>query len=187
MPIQKITKEEILQKSQEVFWRQGYFNTSMSDLAAACGLFKGSFYHHFASKEALMKAILETTRERLQTTVFSIAHNDTWLPPERLSKMLKKLGKTLLMPNGGCFIGNMTIQTANQVPEFAEILRGVFDDWIAAMSLIYQTKYPQEEAHRLAEIAVMEFQGAVMLSQVYKNYDFVTAVFKKSIDVLLNC
>ena len=62
MPIQKITREEILLKTLEVFRQQGYYNTSMSDLATACDLNKSTFYHYFDSKEALMKVLLEETR-----------------------------------------------------------------------------------------------------------------------------
>lgn len=184
MPIKKIAREDILKKSQEVFWKQGYFNTSMSDLSSACGLFKGSFYHHFESKEALMKEILETTRENLQNHIFSIADDLTLTPTERLSKMLIKLGKTLLLSDGGCFIGNTIVQTVNQVPEFAEILRGVFDDWIHAMQKIYATRYTQEEAFKKAEQALIDFQGSVMLRSVYKNQEYLKAAFARSLAVL---
>ena len=53
MPVQKTTKDQIIIKSIEVFLKQGYYKTSMSDLAEACGLQKGSFYYHFKSKEEL--------------------------------------------------------------------------------------------------------------------------------------
>lgn len=180
MPIQKISKEDILHKSREVFWQKGYFDTSMSDLAAACGLFKGSFYHHFPSKEALMKEILVFTRHDLQQNVFSLAENQTLTPAQRLSKMLIKLGKTLLLPEGGCFVGNTTIQTANQIPEFTGILRGVFDDWIKAMSTIYATRFSSEEADKLASQTLMELQGAVMLSNLYKNQDYLRDAFLRA-------
>ena len=87
MPIQKITREEILSKSLDVFRQQGYYNTSMTDLANACGLQKGSFYHYFESKEALMKAILENIRTYLNTQVFSIAFEENKDASERLEKL----------------------------------------------------------------------------------------------------
>ena len=57
MALQKITKEEIIRIGIDLFRKQGYNRTSMNDLALACGLQKGSFYHYFSSKEALMSAI----------------------------------------------------------------------------------------------------------------------------------
>ena len=69
MPVQKISKEEILSATLDAFRQKGYYNTSMEDLAQACGLHKGSFYHHFSSKEVLMKTILEIWRGAVYTKV----------------------------------------------------------------------------------------------------------------------
>ena len=66
MPVQKITREEILLKAQAVFRKQGYYHTSMNELAEACSLQKGSFYHYFPSKESLMKEILESVQAYLK-------------------------------------------------------------------------------------------------------------------------
>jgi hypothetical protein len=42
MPIQKITKEELLRTSAQAFRANGFTNTSMADLALACGLNQGA-------------------------------------------------------------------------------------------------------------------------------------------------
>lgn len=180
MPIQKITREEILLKAQDVFRKQGYYHTSMNDLATACGLQKGSFYHYFPSKEALMKEILTSIQTYLEHSVNIIAYDETLSPTERLNKLLTKFGKVLLSQEGGCFIGNTTLETAYHNPDFAEILRGIFDDWIKALHYIFKTKYPTETAFRLAQQTVMEFEGAVMLTQIYKNQQLLIDVYTRT-------
>src|SRR5688572_4359372 len=72
MAIQKTNKEEIISVCKEVFHRKGYFNTSMADLAKACGLMKGSFYHYFASKEEIMKAVLLASHKALKEQVLTM-------------------------------------------------------------------------------------------------------------------
>lgn len=44
---------EIIQIATKLFLDKGFSGTSMADLAAACGIKKASFYHHFRSKDDL--------------------------------------------------------------------------------------------------------------------------------------
>lgn len=72
MPIQKIAREEILAKLLKVFRSRGYHHTSMTDLANALRLFKGSFYHYFDSKETLMKEVLSSVNILPKESVFPL-------------------------------------------------------------------------------------------------------------------
>jgi AcrR family transcriptional regulator len=47
------------------FITRGYDATSMEDLSRAAGITKSSFYHHFAGKEALLRAALERALDGL--------------------------------------------------------------------------------------------------------------------------
>ena len=180
MPIQKITREEILSKSLDVFRQQGYYYTSMTDLANACSLQKGSLYHYFESKEALMKAILENIRTYLNTQVFSIAFEENKPASERLEKVLIKLYKALLSREGGCFIGKSTIETAPHIPEFAEILRGIFQDWTMALQRIYSERYVPSVALTIAQQTMMEFEGAVMMSNLFKDDTILKQAYERA-------
>lgn len=51
------TLADILRVGEELFVSRGYENTSISQIADACGMTKGAMYHHFDSKEALMEEI----------------------------------------------------------------------------------------------------------------------------------
>lgn len=48
-----------LNTATELFWRQGYDRTSLSDLTEAIGITPPSFYHAFGSKEGLFRQVLE--------------------------------------------------------------------------------------------------------------------------------
>jgi TetR/AcrR family transcriptional regulator, transcriptional repressor for nem operon len=185
MPLQKITREEILLKTLEVFRRQGYYNTSMSDLAIACGLNKSSFYHYFESKEVLMQTILEETRGYLKQYVFSIADDDSLSPNDKLTKFLLKHKQRLLSKNGTCFIGNTTLETALHIPQFAEILRGIFEDFTLALQRIYSARYSNEVAYSIAQQTVMELQGAVMMGNLYRNEDMLKQAYERAMRRLL--
>ncbi len=50
-------KNEILEKSLELFANQGYFGTSMDDIAKAVGIKKASLYSHYSGKEGIFTAL----------------------------------------------------------------------------------------------------------------------------------
>ncbi len=51
-------EESVLDEATEVFWRQGYANTSVSDLVEATGVHKPSLYRAFGNKEEMFATIL---------------------------------------------------------------------------------------------------------------------------------
>ncbi|MCS7067904.1 MAG: TetR/AcrR family transcriptional regulator [Meiothermus sp.] len=53
------TRQALLQKARKAFAERGYAATSLEDLARTLGLSKAAVYHHFASKRALLEALLE--------------------------------------------------------------------------------------------------------------------------------
>jgi AcrR family transcriptional regulator len=47
-------RARVLDAAVELFARQGYDGTSVAEVISQAGVAKGGFYHHFASKEALL-------------------------------------------------------------------------------------------------------------------------------------
>lgn len=180
MAVQKITKDEILLKSSDIFRVKGYHNTSMQDLAEASGLLKGSLYYHFPSKEMLMKDLLISIHTYLTNKVFPIAEDTSLTPEERMEKLLKKMGKLLLEKEGGCLVGNTTLETVGVVPEFQSVLRAIMDDWTKALQTIYATRKSPEQSFRLAQQTIMEFEGAVMFSKLYADRQFLYDAFART-------
>jgi AcrR family transcriptional regulator len=181
MPLQKINKDEIISKSIGVFTKQGYNQTTMSDLAEACGLQKGSFYHYFDSKEELMKAVLNAVILYFRNKVFAIAYDESLLPKERLIKMREKTIKAIIR-NQGCFIGNTVLETSNTMPVFKELLQVYFDDWTKAVAYIYESKYQAVYAMQLAQQTIMEIEGAIMLMKLTGNQQLLSDCYERVMD-----
>ncbi|WP_407319744.1 TetR/AcrR family transcriptional regulator [Isoptericola halotolerans] len=60
-------EEDVLAELTALFWRQGYGQTSMTDLVAASGVHKPSLYRTFGSKEELFATVLRRyLRERME-------------------------------------------------------------------------------------------------------------------------
>ncbi len=174
MPVQKTTREEILEKAIDVFGRQGYHRTTMHDLAAACGLLKGSFYHYFNGKEALMEEVLRYSLDYFRKHIFSIAYRDDLPAAERLRSMMEKSSVIILRNNQGCVFGNTVLETANVTAQFSETTQAFFNDWTAALTHIYRAKYDPADAREHAEQTVMELEGAIMLTKLSNNPQLLT-------------
>ena len=54
-------KETITTVAIDLFFRKGYFATSISEIARGCGIQKASIYYHFPGKEDLLFTIMQAT------------------------------------------------------------------------------------------------------------------------------
>ena len=51
------TKGRIIQAAWQLFYRQGYDDTTVEEIIAASGTSRGSFYHYFEGKDALLSSV----------------------------------------------------------------------------------------------------------------------------------
>ena len=52
------TKDRIVEKAQELFFTQGYDSTPVEQIIRSVDIAKGTFYHHFSCKDALLDEIV---------------------------------------------------------------------------------------------------------------------------------
>ena len=74
-------REQILQRTAELFAQRGYSGTSMNEVAQACGLSKPTIYHYFRDKYSLLLEISDGHVSRLQAVVQQVQAEG--LPPEQ--------------------------------------------------------------------------------------------------------
>ena len=59
------TRGKVLAAALQLFTRQGYFNTSVSQIVRVSGCSTGSIYHHFGDKEGIANALFEALVARI--------------------------------------------------------------------------------------------------------------------------
>ena len=68
-----IRKQEILNTAEQLFCRNGYEQTGIQDILDRLNISKGSFYHHYLSKEALLEEICRKRAEQIYSSAAAAA------------------------------------------------------------------------------------------------------------------
>jgi AcrR family transcriptional regulator len=162
----KIDRRTLLKNSLSVFKSKGYTATSMSDLANANGLLKGSMYHYIESKEQLMLEVLNSLMDHYINKVFITAYDEELSPYDRLFLLSKKAEEIYIYEDAGNFFANIGLETKNLNLGFEKVIQEFFEKWIATVEYIYTYVVSEEDAHVKAESVVAQIEGAVLLMKV---------------------
>ncbi len=61
----RATREQLIEVATRLFAERGYEDTSIEAVLAAAGVSRGALYHHFAGKDSLFEAVVESVGERI--------------------------------------------------------------------------------------------------------------------------
>lgn len=128
--------DEVLDQALNAFWLRGYAATSMTDLLAAMGLSKSSFYECFGSKrEVLLAALNRYSARELAETRFHF--NAAGPVAALLSAWLgHKIDPVVHRPSErcGCLIVNIAVELAPHDPDIEEGVRKHIDALAALLA-----------------------------------------------------
>ncbi|QHO74823.1 TetR family transcriptional regulator [Bradyrhizobium sp. CCBAU 051011] len=71
------TIEGVLGAAQRLFMTRGFDAVSIDEIAAAAGIAKGGFYHHFSSKQSVFEAVLDRVQAELASQLESRLKSNT--------------------------------------------------------------------------------------------------------------
>ncbi|MFI5960498.1 TetR/AcrR family transcriptional regulator [Cryptosporangium sp. NPDC051539] len=86
----------VLRAAIELFTRKGYDATSIGDLAKELGVTKSAIYHHFESKEDLLRLALDDALGELTSVVESASRDDRLSAYERLREVVRRSVEVLV-------------------------------------------------------------------------------------------
>jgi TetR/AcrR family transcriptional regulator, transcriptional repressor for nem operon len=170
------TRERILARSAQLFNRQGYFGSSLADIMRETGLEKGGIYNHFSSKEQLALESFDYAYGLVQQRV-RLALSGKFDAIERLLAIVsvfKGIFEDPLVP-GGCPILNTAIEADDSNEALRDRARAAMDNWRTTIHRIVnkgierQQIRPGVDADEVASILIATLEGAIMLSNLYKD------------------
>ncbi|MCW5966528.1 MAG: TetR family transcriptional regulator C-terminal domain-containing protein [Bryobacterales bacterium] len=161
-------KGRILDAALETIHGQGYNATSIQDITAAAGAPKGSFYNHFASKEALCLEILDLYRER-ELGILGILEVPGTPSRDRLIRHFAALteGNKCGLERG-CLIGNLAAEAASASPAVRDRLARMLSEWTSLLAACIREGQASGELaangspEDLAAFLVNAYEGAIL-------------------------
>jgi AcrR family transcriptional regulator len=163
MPAAFLSKEEVVDRLSTVFRQHGYDGASLADLGRATGLRRSSLYHHFpGGKEEMAAAVLDQAHGWLRDQALAPLLQDG-APANRLRRMADALDGFYAGGRNRCLLGAFVLGGAGDM--FRKQLQQSFSAWIDAMAaLLQEAGFDPATARERAEDAVVQIQGALILS-----------------------
>lgn len=174
------TREKLLETAQHLMLAKGYTATSVEEICEAAKLTKGSFFHYFASKEDLGKAVLD----RYVNTMFQAVHNASFLkkgdPLQRLYGYIDFMIALSKDParRSGCLLGNFAQVLTDTNPEIRTQCAAHFSLWadmlkqeLDAAKAVYKVR--GLDTGGLADHFIALFEGSLMLAKTRQDLDII--------------
>jgi TetR/AcrR family transcriptional repressor of nem operon len=173
------TRDYLIEVGLDLMRRHGYGATGLQEILAAAVVPKGSFYHHFDSKEEFTAAVLERYIVLEGEHCQQVLGNTRQAPLRRLRRyfedLIRNAGQSA--PIQGCLIGSLSLEVAGASSLLQGSLSSGFTRWQAAVTAVLieavekgdLPKSTKPEA--LAGFVLNSWEGALLRSQADKSDD----------------
>jgi len=185
------TRAVLLETGMNIMIEKGYTNTGIQEILTAAQIPKGSFYHHFESKENFAVEIIHYFDEMYLNELVRILRNPEVTPLNRLKEYCLS-GKQHMLAQEcrkGCLIGNLSQEMADQSETLRTELSTVMRKWRDLFAATIDEGQKGGEikegipADSLAELFLSGWGGAVMRAKTVKQIEpidiFIELMFDK--------
>lgn len=181
-------REKIVDAAMTLFHTRGYNGSGVNDIVISAGVPKGSFYNHFASKEALG---LETIARYWSEYDIEALRDQSVPPMERLRNHFDHLA-TRFRDCGfsrGCLLGNFGAEMADANPNIREALSTTLQAWTAAIADVMREAKEagalpaDKDVDKFARFLMDAWEGCLIRGKVMKDQSAVDDFF----DITFGC
>lgn len=164
------TRDHLLQIGLRRIRAMGYAATGVKEILDEAGVPKGSFYHHFASKEAFAKEVLGLYVRGENERAAKILRDGKAAPLMRLRRYFEEL-MAVYGPGAavsGCLLGNLSLEIADHSDAIQSLIHVSFSNWQTAVAGILQQAMDRGELAKstkpreLASFLVNSYEGALL-------------------------
>lgn len=185
------TRDRLIDVGLEQMRKHGYGATGLQELLRAADVPKGSFYHHFGSKEEFTAAVIERYYTLALAHCQQVFGNVRQAPLKRLRRYFEDLirlaGQAAPIP--GCLLGSLSLEVASVSPLLQSNLSSSFAYWQTTVATVLREAIEKGDLPKstkpetLAGFILNSWEGALLRSQADKSdaslKDFLHYVFEE--------
>lgn len=170
----ELSRDKAIPKLVEVFRHYGYEGATLARLSQATGLGKASLYHHFPNgKEEMAAAVLEYLDRGLNEQLLAPLQQASD-PANRLRAVAQNIDEFYNHGQQDCLLALLSIGEAREL--FGQQIERSLTVWIDCLAKVaIESGINPTTARQRAEDAVLQIQGALVMSRGLNN----TAIFKR--------
>ena len=168
------TRTRLLDAGAELFTKKGFHGCGLSEVLQHAGVPKGSFYHHFGSKEEFGVALVERASSEHLEELEKIVSDPATPPLDRLRRVFETIRAAFAEagPDSTCLIPKLALETAHLSKPVLEAVQRAYRGWTEQLAVAVREGQQRGEIRddqapeRLATMLVMLWEGASMRMQV---------------------
>ncbi len=191
--VEKSTRDHLIDVGVGLMHRHGYNATGLKEILEAAGVPKGSFYHHFASKEEFAVATLNRYVCQEAEHAETVLNDSSISPMKRLKRYFTDLIRIYGQkgPIPGCMMGRFSFEIAAESDLLRKHLSTSFREWQSAIASVIHLAVEQKElppetdAQALSGFLLNSWQGALVRSQAEKSDAPLKTFMHYSFEVLM--
>lgn len=189
--VKQFNEEAVLKKAMEVFWKKGFYATSMQELVDGMGINRASLYDTFGSKEALFDRAFQLYREENQAKIRTFLFSQQPVQTGILKLFEKAIDNALLDSDAkGCFVVNATAEmvttdcamhtvlSKNRL-EFEQLFFDYLQEGVSRGELS-----PDKDLKSIASLIFTLYNGIMVLTKVNRSKTELMAAVRAGLHVL---
>ena len=183
------TRERLLRAGMELFGQKGFNGTGIAEVLAQAEVPKGSFYHHYGSKEDFGVAVIERARDEHLDEMRPLLSDRRLSPMQRLRAMFEQARSECAAAgsNSECLIPKLALETGRLSEPVHAAVKCAYQLWSAMLAQVIREGQElgeidrRHDADRLANVLIMLWEGAAIRMQIDRHIgaldDFQAFVF----------
>jgi len=182
------TKERIIKNGAALIHSQGYHHTGISEILAAAGVPKGSFYFYFKSKDEFGLAVLDYYQHFIEGMAEAYCSDRTLAPLVRFERFIDAYHDLFASLDfcRGCPIGNIMQEMSDQNEDFRCRVAQIYDQMKGFIARLLEEARDNGDLptsldpSRTAQFILNSWEGAIMHMKLVKS-DEPLRLFKQMV------